>query len=621
LLLAASILLLPANAVAVEEILDWNSHIKVNTDGSMVVTETIHVRAEGNQIKRGIYRDFPTTYQDRAGNRVVIGFNVLSVRRDGQTESYHTQDLSNGVRVYAGKSSIFLDPGEYTYDITYRTDRQLGFFENHDELYWNVTGNGWPLRILKASATVVLPQPVPAKSLMMEGYTGPQGSREQALTWEVTGAGEVRFACTRILNSKEGMTIVLGWPKGIVAEPTKGEMAKHFVSDNLSVIFSFGGLLLVSAFYGLAWVKVGKDPEKGTIIPRFTPADDLSPAAMRYVMEMGFDNRAFAAAVINLAVRGYLTITESTRALGLVRTSTLQRTGEEPSTPLSKGEQKIARELFPGSSKTLKLEKKNHKEISGAIKALKEMLEGEYQKVHFINNSGYFGIGLLLTIGILAAIGLTGDGGRGQGGGPPALFMVLWLAPWSAATFFLWSSRKFGMAAMFSFFLVMAAVSFGVATSFIFVLTIFIFIGLNILFYNLLKAPTNLGRRVMDKVDGFKMYLATAEEHRLDKLHPPDKTPELFEKYLPYALALEVDQEWSEKFADVLRRAAEVDNYSPRWYHGRHWDHMNTSQFSSSLTSSFSSAISSSSQAPGSSSGFGGGGSGGGGGGGGGGGW
>ena len=126
----------------------------------------------------------------------------------------------------------------------------------------------------------------------------------------------------------------------------------------------------------------------------------------------------------------------------------------------------------------------------------------------------------------------------------------------------------------------------------------------------------------MDRIEGFKMYLSTAEEHRLEKLHPPEKTPELFEKYLPYALALEVDQEWSEKFAGVLQRAATDQGYSPGWYHGRHWDSMHTGSFASGLGSSLSSAISSSSTAPGSSSGFGGGGSsGGGGGGGGGGGW
>jgi uncharacterized membrane protein len=140
-----------------------------------------------------------------------------------------------------------------------------------------------------------------------------------------------------------------------------------------------------------------------------------------------------------------------------------------------------------------------------------------------------------------------------------------------------------------------------------------------VLFYHLLKAPTLRGRKVMDQIEGFKMYLSVAEKDRLNLLNPPEKTPELYERYLPYALALDVENEWGEQFAEVLARA-QVDGqpYSPSWYSGRSWDVSRTSGFSDSLGSDFAGAISSSSTAPGSSSGSGGGGSSGGGGGGGG---
>jgi uncharacterized membrane protein len=148
-------------------------------------------------------------------------------------------------------------------------------------------------------------------------------------------------------------------------------------------------------------------------------------------------------------------------------------------------------------------------------------------------------------------------------------------------------------------------------------------VAINVVFYYLLKAPTLLGRRILDQIEGFKMFLSVAEKDRLNLLNPPDRTPELFERYLPYALALGVEQAWAQQFADVLARAA-VDGttYSPAWYSGSGWSTARVGAFSSSLGSSLSSSISSSSTAPGSSSGFGGGGgSGGGGGGGGGGGW
>jgi uncharacterized membrane protein len=149
----------------------------------------------------------------------------------------------------------------------------------------------------------------------------------------------------------------------------------------------------------------------------------------------------------------------------------------------------------------------------------------------------------------------------------------------------------------------------------------------NVLFYHLLKAPTRLGRRVMDEIDGFAEYLSVAEKDRMNLLNPPERTPELFERFLPYALALGVEQAWGEQFSDVLAAASVAEtrshsSYRPHWYSGSTFNAGNFGNFASSLGSGFSGAISSASTAPGSSSGSGGGGSsGGGGGGGGGGGW
>ncbi len=123
---------------------------------------------------------------------------------------------------------------------------------------------------------------------------------------------------------------------------------------------------------------------------------------------------------------------------------------------------------------------------------------------------------------------------------------------------------------------------------------------LNALFYHLLKAPTLTGRKIMDQIEGFKLYLSVAEKERLNLLNPPEKTPALFEKYLPFALALDVENAWSEQFAEVLARAGtETQPYSPVWYSGSSWDSFHTSRFTNSLGSSFAGAISSSSSAPG----------------------
>jgi uncharacterized membrane protein len=156
------------------------------------------------------------------------------------------------------------------------------------------------------------------------------------------------------------------------------------------------------------------------------------------------------------------------------------------------------------------------------------------------------------------------------------------------------------------------------------VLVLILLVLTNYLFHYLLKAPTRSGRVLLDQIEGFRMFLAAVEEDRYKALSPIEKTPELFEKFLPHAMALNVETAWSEKFAAVLARAAQpgTTGYSPVWYSGPNWSPITASAFATSLGSSFSSAISSASTAPGSSSGGGGGGSsGGGGGGGGGGGW
>ena len=130
-------------AAANERIGAFHSRIVVHPDASLTVTETITVNSEGQEIKRGIIREFPTKYQDKHGHTVRVGFEIVEIRRDGQLEPYHTEKAANGVKIYIGQKDVLLQPGKHTYTITYQTTRQLGFFKDYDELYWNVTGNGW----------------------------------------------------------------------------------------------------------------------------------------------------------------------------------------------------------------------------------------------------------------------------------------------------------------------------------------------------------------------------------------------------------------------------------------------------------------------------------------------
>jgi hypothetical protein len=627
-------LLLSTAAVAKnhERITEFRSDVVVRPDGALDVTETIKVVARGKEIKRGILRDFPTTYEGRYGQTIRVGFKVIEVRRDGRPEPFKTESVSNGVRVRIGDKDVFISRGEHVYTIVYRTTRQLGFFAEFDELYWNVTGSGWSFEIERALATVTLPQG--AEVLNWAAYTGRPGERGQDFASAYSPSAAMALETTRTLKPGEGFTIAVAFPKGFVVQPSASEEAAFVLDDNAAFAVGIAGLAVLLLYFLLVWVKVGRDPEKGTIVPEYEPPDGFSPAAARYVAEMGYDAKSFTAAVVNLAVKGYLVIEEYDEG-----EYTLKKTGDESG--LSPGEAKIARKLFPGGVMETVLEQSNHKRLSKAQKALRKSLKDDFEKAYFLRNTWYFVPGVLITLVTAAIMAALGPDPAAAG------FMTLWLSIWSLGCYGLalkvassWravqttgSLLQTGGAIYITLFSLpfFGGLLFGLwflaeSLSLPATLALCAILLVDIGFYDLLKAPTRLGRRVMDRIEGFKLYLSVAEKDRMNFHNPPERTPELFEKFLPYALALGVEQAWSEQFDGVLAAAGQApgggNGYRPHWYSGNHFHGGHVGDFASSLGSSFSGAIAAASSAPGSSSGSGGGGfSGGGGGGGGGSGW
>ena len=220
-------------ATAAERILLFVSDAVIERDGELSVTETIRVEAEGREIRRGILRDFPTSYTDRNGARVEVGFDVQSVTRDGSPENFVTERLANGVRVRIGNADRLLGIGRHEYVIRYRTTRQIGFFADYDELYWNATGTGWTFAIEQAEARITLPQPVPFRQTAF--YTGPQGARGRDATIAEQRPGHIVFRTTRPLPPGNGLTVAAAWDKGVVAQPgaARDVERRHAASDSV----------------------------------------------------------------------------------------------------------------------------------------------------------------------------------------------------------------------------------------------------------------------------------------------------------------------------------------------------------------------------------------------------
>jgi uncharacterized membrane protein YgcG len=590
-----------------ERIRSYDTEIEVRADGSIEVAEHITVRAEGTQIRRGIYRDVPTRYRDRYGNRVRVDLEVLGVERDGRPEAWFTERRSNGVRINTGGDDFLPRlPAEYTFTIRYRTTRQLGFFADHDELYWNAIGHDWVFPIEAGITTVRLPEPVAVDLLGAEAYTGPQGARGTAYSTALPLPGLAEYRLTSGLGPREGFTIVLTFPKGLIAEPTGADRARWFLSDNAGILVALLGLLAMLLYCAVVWWRVGRDPRPGVVIPRYEPPADHTPASLRYLRRMDYDMRCFSADLLALAVGGHVRIHEDR-----VRRSSvwrLERTEPTPVAATSMAGDMDARAtaatrsgatarpharlrplletLLPSRRSRLDLKDSNAEIVAAARDAHKKALDQALHPEYFLRNTrkAWTAFAVLIVTGFAAFLASGGSG-------IPVIVLILFVML-VVSSYFTW----------------------------------------------LVRAPTDRGRRLLDEIDGLKLYLSVAERDELAGLQaptaptpgPPGEAPEglpgapprldaeRYEALLPYAVALQVEDAWTKKFTAAAGAAAvAAATGGMAWYagSGRPTD---LGGFTRSIGSSLTSSIASASSPPGSSSGSGGGGSSGGGGGGGG---
>ncbi|MGQ0544879.1 MAG: DUF2207 domain-containing protein [Betaproteobacteria bacterium] len=561
-----AIFFFPVVGSAEERVVDFQQAIRIARSGELTVTERIEVMVEGREIRRGILRDFPTGYRDARGIRTSVPFDVLAVTRDGAPENWALEELANGKRIRIGSANVMLPRGVHVYEIMYRTSRQLGFFQEHDELYWNVNGTGWTFAFERIGAEVHLPAPVPAGQIRLEGYTGPQGARgrDYEAAAREGGAG---FRTTRRLGPHQGLTIVVGFPKGVVAPPGATQRARWWIADNAGVIIAVGGAALLFLFLYWRWSLVGRDPAAGPRYPRYEAPPGAGAAGVRYIDRMGYDDRCFAAGLLGLGARGFLKIRQSGEDWGV------ERTGAK--VEYLPGEQTLVANLVPGEKSIQVLTRTYDAAVAQARDAFATGLALHFGRKLFSKNHGSLAAGIFLAIGVLALALVQG-------------------APVAA--------------------LVVGAVAMAVML---------------FLFKLWLPAYSVQGRRLQDHIEGLRQYLSVAEADDLARMKAPPQTPQEFARLLPYAVALDVEKTWADRFVATLGAAAVGAAVADYYIHDAGGDYDGFGSGIASAASGLSSTVAAASTAPGSSSGSssdsggggGGGSSGGGGGGGGGSGW
>nr|WP_321526397.1 DUF2207 domain-containing protein [uncultured Cohaesibacter sp.] len=637
-------------AFARERITDYQVAITVNTDRTVDITEVISVNVEGDQIKRGLLRDIPESYRGRRGTYVHINPTVRAVLRDGRSEPYQTSHEGRYFRLRIGDADVLLQNGVHTYEISYSVDDSIGFFDDYDEIYWNAIGTEWAFPIDAARVVVQLPDG--ASVLQYAVYTGSQG--EKGNSYRVAGQSNnaIAFEATRRFDVGEGMTVAVGWPKGIVAEPTQTEQALGSVLDNSPMMVIILGAVLQFIWLVYSWIKVGKDPERGTVIPLFRAPDTMSPAIASYIYGMGTfeegDQTSFMAALISLGTKGLISIKEEGKSVELHRTDNPGSTAsgrkqmDSRVKSLPAGEKALFKALFKGRD-VVKLKTMQYEQMSKIMSAFTSAIDKETGETYFHENMGKSFVGLMIAVVSMVLFVLLRTFLA-----PPFEFPILEVATAVflgvfMTLFFVFAGALLperisnGLKAIILAGLAIVAILIMVSektdvmpgSDFFAVgptlLAVFMWL-LAIAFYHWMKAPTLKGREIMDKVEGLKLFMtvtASEQAYQASAAGMPELTPKLYEDLLPYAIALGVERKWSKIFEKkVFSQMPPGQSYQPIWYAG----HFDTSRPTASLaqvTDAIGTNLKSAMTPPASSSSgsSGGGSSGGGGGGGGGGGW
>jgi uncharacterized membrane protein YgcG len=441
---------------------------------------------------------------------------------------------------------------------------QVRYFDGYDEVYWNATGNYWAFPIDQARARIVLPGG--AGAAQTAAYTGYLGDADKSYSYEFTNGAHV-FQSTRRFAPGEGMTVAVGFEKGLVNPPSAADARGEWWAANLSLVVLGGAAALIGAFYAFMWNRVGRDPAKGPVFPQYQPPQGISPAAAHYIYHRGMRGHdAFIATLINLAIKRRIKIDVVEKKK--TKLTLLSATAGGAVTPI---EEKLqGRVLAGGSPMTFGADYDSI--LTSAYQNFQKDLGKEYGAPYFRWNLAY----------LIPAV------------------IVLFIA----------------------FFV---AVNFAFQWTVIHTLMVILLIAMTLAAAYFLPAPTQKGEETRTAIEGFRLYLETAEKLQLNSVEvgsdaPPPMTVERYERFLPYAIALGVEKPWTKHFEKLMPK--EAADYHPYWASGNYGGSRSLAGLNNALVSSMASGVSSSLPQSSSSSGSGGGGSsGGGGGGGGGGGW
>jgi uncharacterized membrane protein len=529
-----------------EVINNFNASITILKDGSVFVVENI-IYDFGSGQKHGIFRDIPLT----AADGPQLSINIYGVSDEaGQPYQYTTSITNNILRIKIGDPDVLIT-GIKTYIISYRVYNAIRTFNDHDELYWNVTGNQWPVVIQNASASVFLPDSS-ISNVRMDCFTGLQGSTQKNCTFNRSGQ-DVNYSTTQLLNVNEGLTVVLGMPLGYIhntyvlpqrtyptSTPKRNLLSLFFIAIFMGFIliilraFMLQVLALLVALVAFAWrVKIKPKP----VIPRelkdqplvveYNPPDNLTPIEIGTLLDRRVDITDISSVIMDLAVRGYLKIRYTVQEIPFwPDKKDFELIKLKDGLDLIHPADKIIFELLFKDRDSVKLSDliEQKTTFQSYIKKIQEDTE------QHLLDEGYFD---QRTKDKLEKI---------KTHLPTTIFIL------------------FVTGAIISF---IGSFIFQIFPSeFINIFMALFVVAIIVLFVMMIKLTHKLtprGISTLGKILGFREFLQLTEKDKLELLNAPELQPEMFEKFLPYAMVFGVESEWAQKFEGIY-------NTIPNWY-------------------------------------------------------
>jgi hypothetical protein len=548
----------------------FRSDVIVRSDATLEVREEIAVDNAASFYSDGFRRDLPGSpdgWEPRVAgasrNDKGLRIKILELTEDGQPAKYHLEGGSVYSQLFVGQRNVTLDSGEHRFVIRYTVDSALNPGAARDTLFWNAIGYGGNVPVAEEVLAIHLPEGVPGEGIKVVPRAGGRGQSfprgpETTLEQLDVAPGSIAYRATN-LGPRQSLSLALTWPSGYVHKPKFA-----FLRRDAWMLCGPAALFL---FYLIAWISIGADPKPGAIVARYEPPDGLSPAAARYIASGATDGRSFAAVIAQLAVRGCIRVESANEKYRLSR---LMSDGavESSLAPEEKLTLALLFEDGPAIELSPAMDQRNTAQNGRYVFHIHEELTRGLGGKYFTRHSGIIALGVLGTFLFALPLAATARGSAATG----AVFLTLWILFCGLMIGLMFelsfvSAWKTAVRAGTGWFklipgtLVIAVfggviaymltkLAAGVLPAYSLMLVAFLLINLG--WAPRLKCKTPFGREVSDQIAGFRLFLQKADQDQLNRLNPAVNAPQDLDRFLPYAIALEVKEAWGDRLSQTF---------------------------------------------------------------------